>query len=442
MNFPLFHHRVCASDAADELLVRKEVTGMKLHLGFKVALLVYLLFSELFLETHGLQDYKLSALYIVLLGVEFYFFRWLNCKKNLTAIGFFSLLVDMVLITALPFAWYHLAGGDGVSRAYLLKTSMPLVAIGLILASGFALRPLYPLLLSLGAFGVTVALYFWAAQDPRMVLSNDFEASMLGPAIHPSLYWITSFSLVLIGGVVSFFALTARNTVLEAVQLDRANQQLGRYFSPKVASAIAGSANSLLKPGGKRQKVAVMFCDLRDFTGFSENRSPEEVVAFLSDYHERMVKVIFEHGGTLDKFLGDGILATFGTPEAGESDLSRAVECGLSMKKALAELNAQRVTAGLEPVGQGIGIHYGEAIVGNIGSSERLEYTVIGDTVNQASRIESACKTLGVDFLVSQTVKDGLVDLYPFKAMGEVEVKGKLAPLSLFTFESALFAGV
>jgi adenylate cyclase len=232
-----------------------------------------------------------------------------------------------------------------------------------------------------------------------------------------------------------------RATIVEAVTLERTTRQLRRYFSPNIFPTIAETGGAALNKG-KRHCVAVMFADIRDFTAMSETMPPEEVVAFLTDYHARMTASIFAFGGTLDKFIGDGIMATFGTPEPASDDVLRAVRAGLAMKRALDELNAERARKQLPALRQGIGIHYGEVIVGNIGSQERMEYTVIGDTVNLASRIEGACKGLHKDFLVSAAVMEHLngasdkQDDITYTDVGEVLLKGKTEAVRLYAVNS------
>lgn len=182
-----------------------------------------------------------------------------------------------------------------------------------------------------------------------------------------------------------------RKSIYQAAQLEVASTELGRYFSPAVRETIVTQQVSF---GGARVKAAVLFSDIRGFTTMSEKMSPKKPSA-LRDYHERMVEVIYRNGGTVDKFIGDGIMVTFGTPQPAEDDAARAVKCALEMQAALAAMNQQ---SGM-PVSIGIGIDFGDVIAGDIGSASRLEYTVIGDTVNTASRIESATKDSGKSLL-------------------------------------------
>ena len=183
---------------------------------------------------------------------------------------------------------------------------------------------------------------------------------------------------------------------------------LSRYFSPAIREAVLNQqsqkAGDALSGDGERKTIAVLFSDLRGFTGMAESLSPEEATRWLREYHEIMVNILFEHGGTLDKFLGDGILATFGTPEPRGDEPARATRAALQMRAALHELNRRRAARRWPALRQGIGVHYGPAIVGNVGVPDRLEYTAIGDTVNLASRIEGLCKTFDADLLISESV--------------------------------------
>ncbi|MGA2977509.1 MAG: adenylate/guanylate cyclase domain-containing protein [Spirochaetia bacterium] len=224
----------------------------------------------------------------------------------------------------------------------------------------------------------------------------------------------------------------SRRTVIEAVDLQNANSQLSRYFSPNIVKKISSEQSSFFKPGGRVHDVAVLFSDIRSFTTLSESLQPDEVLRMLSDYQQRMTDAIFKYGGTLDKFIGDGIMATFGTPDQSPDDAERAVLAGLEMNRALIRMNDERSRQNLAPIRHGIGIHFGPALVGNVGTSQRLEFTVIGDTVNAASRIESACKETKRDFLISGTVKERLGVGIATEDLGPIGVKGKNIPLNVF----------
>jgi adenylate cyclase len=213
-----------------------------------------------------------------------------------------------------------------------------------------------------------------------------------------------------------------------------------RYVSHQVAEIVlkhpTSQANALV---GQRRRITVLFADVRGFTSISERLPPEEVVSLLNEYFERMVEAIFKHGGTLDKFLGDGLMAIFGSPLEDSYQEENALAAALEMLSAASDLS-HRIT---EKYGQtfriGIGINSGTAVVGNIGSSKRMEYTAIGDTVNLASRLESQTKELGVDILFSDYTRTGLHGelAQRLRRIGGVKVRGRAQEVIAWTIENA-----
>ncbi|HEU5219157.1 MAG TPA: adenylate/guanylate cyclase domain-containing protein [Gemmatimonadales bacterium] len=164
-----------------------------------------------------------------------------------------------------------------------------------------------------------------------------------------------------------------------------------RFFAPDVAARIAASPSGI-RPGGERRAVTVLYSDVRGFTGLAESLAPETVAAHLSEYFAAMVELVFQHGGTLDKFSGDGLLAVWGAPLAAPDDADRALAAARAMQLECAALNAHWTGAGRPPLAIGIGLHHGEAFTGMIGSPRRLDYTVIGDVVNVAARLCEAAR--------------------------------------------------
>lgn len=182
---------------------------------------------------------------------------------------------------------------------------------------------------------------------------------------------------------------------------------------------------------GKQCDAVVFFSDIRGFTDFSNDKTPEEVVAMLNSYFEVMVGIINKHGGIVDKFVGDAIMAVWGAPHGTPDDAMNAVTACIEMRKALAELNEKRIAEGSSPILMGMGLHAGPVVAGTIGSDDRLEYTVIGDTVNTASRIESSTKAFGTDLLISDSVVKLVEDRFLITFAGSTKVKGKDEPLKL-----------
>lgn len=225
------------------------------------------------------------------------------------------------------------------------------------------------------------------------------------------------------------FALVARMSYEALIQMKERRMlrgTFGSYVSPQILQEIM-SGN--IKPGlgGMRKRVCVLFSDIRNFTTRSENLPPEEVITLLNGYFTEMTAAVHQHGGTVDKFIGDGMMCFFGAPQTLACPEKNALETAQEMLVRLGHYNRKLKDKGIEPVMIGIGIHVGEVIIGHVGSESRHEYTAIGDVVNTASRLEGITKTLGYPVICSQAVSaavgyaGGLVDL------GEQPIKGHTA---------------
>ncbi len=210
----------------------------------------------------------------------------------------------------------------------------------------------------------------------------------------------------------------------DITQEQRLMSTLCRYVTRQVAEQILKDREKL-KLGGDRSTVAVLFSDIRNFTTISEQFTAEETVSMLNEYFSRMLEPIFSQEGTLDKFIGDAIMAVFGAPVHREDDAARAVRAAIEMRRALRRYNRDRRARGLSPIDNGVGITKGEAISGNIGSEQRMDYTVIGDTVNVASRLEGLTKTYDYKILVNEGVYLDIKDTIPCVDLGFARVKGK-----------------
>ena len=259
------------------------------------------------------------------------------------------------------------------------------------------------------------------------------ERSAHGDAIIAGPTDYASFSIAI--GTAALIALAlvrrTRTLVLEgaraAVGAERARQRLGVYVSQEIAEAALSADR--LELGGQRRLITVLFSDLRGFTRYSEKIPPERLVAELNAYLDAMVSVIRSEGGMVDKYIGDAIMVVFGLPEPQPDAPLRALRAATRMQEALAAHNIGRTARGLPPLQQGIGVHHGYAIAGNIGTEDRLQYTVIGDVVNLASRLESLTKDHHTAVLFcADVVEAARLVGEPLPALahaGRVEVRGR-----------------
>jgi adenylate cyclase len=203
---------------------------------------------------------------------------------------------------------------------------------------------------------------------------------------------------------------------------EKIKDAFGRFVNKDIAEKVLRDE---IKLGGERKEVTIFFSDIRSFTAISEKLEPEEVVDFLNEYMTLMVECINRTGGVVDKFIGDAIMATWGAPVSRENDTENAVNAAIMMRAALREFNRDRGGPGKPRIRIGCGINAGPALAGQIGSHDRMEYTVIGDSVNLASRIESLNKPFGTDILISEQTYEKVRETFHVEKMRDIRVKGK-----------------
>jgi adenylate cyclase len=209
----------------------------------------------------------------------------------------------------------------------------------------------------------------------------------------------------------------------------RVRENFERFFTPHMAERIAAMSGALAL-GGERRPVAVLFADIRDFTPLASRMAPDETAALLSEFFSEMVECVFRHGGTLDKFIGDAVMAQWGAPLSAPDDADRALDAARDMLRAVEQLNAAWRATGRPEIQIGIGLNYGEAFAGYTGSEKRLEYTVIGDTVNTANRLCAWAE--GGEVLVAESLRAALTRDHQLQDRPPLELRGKSQPVVVY----------
>ena len=348
--------------------------------------------------------------------------------KNGTAPGwsrYASAVVDMCFVTA-----FSASGLYNESGAY--ETLLAPIFI--------VLYPMFIVLTALSGSVFATLLAGFAASAGRFLLLEyvvdrglvvTSEAAVYGQAAVglTDQYTIVGF-LGVLGGLFAGMAwLLRRESIRGAqetvrkVEAERRQAHYRKYLSANVADFVMTNPGAMAL-GGQRAEATVVFVDIRDFTPFSEGQAPEMVVEVLNRVFSVLVEIVFRHGGTLDKFLGDGLMAVFGVPKPMEDPCGEAVGAALEMMTAIRDLNAADIASG-HPLRIGVGIAHGDVVAGNVGSPDRMEFTVIGDTVNYASRLQGLCKDFAQDIVVSEPVYEAIAARFDTMPMPKVRIKGK-----------------
>jgi class 3 adenylate cyclase len=211
-----------------------------------------------------------------------------------------------------------------------------------------------------------------------------------------------------------------------------AKESLARFLPPELVEQVMNEPE-LLQRKTERRTATVIFTDIRGFTRFSEKLSPEQVVEFLNEFLEEMTGAIMDHNGMLDKYIGDAVMGVFGVPFHADDHALRALRSAMDMRTRLDRLNVDLKAKGLPELSIGIGLHTGELLIGSIGSTRRLDYTVIGDTVNVASRIEGMTRSYPVEILVSEATREAINSQVALYRIATVQVKNRVEPLTLWS---------
>lgn len=378
------------------------------------ALCIVLIWVAIDTQSRGasfLYDISQVAVFAVL-GILQYFSA--KHSANASVMNYVFVAIDCALLafissTPNPFAEYNLP------PAILMNGSQFTYFYLFLMQAAFSFRPSLVLWCGFCIVTARTGMLVWFVSQPgaytNLDLSERTVEDFLMARSDPNFiflgFWAQEIIVcLLVTAGLAALVRRSRRLVESRIRTERSRSNLARYFSPNVVDRLSSAEDSF--GDAREQDVAVMFVDIIGFTSMCENDAPSDVVDFLRGYHDRLGKAVFENGGTLDKYLGDGLMATFGTPEASENDARKALQCAFDMFEALSIWNRDRSAERLPPVRIGIGIHFGPVISGDIGNQRRLEYSVIGDTVNVASRLEQLSRKLKASLVVSDLLIEAI----------------------------------
>jgi adenylate cyclase len=344
---------------------------------------------------------------------------------GVTAAGLFDVFPTSFPGARMPGIQVNAAVADDVLSNRFMRPAGHLVRIGTVLLSGMAIGFVATVIPAWWATGVTIlslALLGWVTTQ---AFANGYWINLSQPVL--------AASAALFGGVAYQYFVEGRDK-------RKMKRLFGQYVSKDVLEQLV-TRPELARLGGQRRDMTVLFSDIRGFTTITERGQPEAIVDMLNEYFTKMVEIVFRYHGTLDKFVGDMVMALFGAPLDDPNHADHAVEAALDMVAELQKLNEGWAREGrLADLDIGIGINTGLMIAGNFGSEAIMSYTVIGDAVNLGARLESLNKQYGTRILISEATKQRLVGRYSFRALGEVVVKGKTQPVAIFEVVGRLTA--
>jgi len=335
---------------------------------------------------------------------------------GVTATGLFDVFETPFSNGKMPGVQVHAAAADDILSGRFIDQASTGVRVATVTAAALAIglvATLLPAWWATAATALFLAFVSWAATS---MFRNGYWLNLSQPVL--------ASSVALFGGV-------AYQYFFEGREKRKMKKLFGRYVSKDVYDQLVANP-SLARLGGNRREMTVLFSDIRGFTAVSEHAQPEAIVGMLNEYFTRMVEIVFAHHGTLDKFVGDMVMALFGAPLDDPRHADHAVEAALDMVDALGVLNARWQAEGRPALDIGIGINTGPMIAGNIGSNAIMSYTVIGDAVNLGSRLESLNKQYGTRIIISEATRKQLSFPCEIRALGDVVVKGKTEPVAIF----------
>jgi len=422
--------------AIRDALLREEENGARALLSFRIALFFVLCIAGVTAPSE-LKDVVSNLAFCLVYGV-IVIMQWYLQRKNLHRamhrFNYFLVVADHLLFAGLLIFYFSTYSPGNFNHA--MKS--PYMALMLVPTLTTMVQFRHTLVFfSAAVFATIVVCFFGFALISGAPATKSWTNYILGDAlIYPAWLGLWLLLPLIITALVAYAIFRSIRMVMAIGKIEGERRQLSRYFSPAVVEEITASgAAGLSLTGSERREVAVLFADIRSFTSLSENMQPAEVAAMLSELRQIQMQAVFDHGGMVDKFIGDAIMAVFGAPRSSGSfaaDVQNACLAGLAMRSGLDRFNEKRTAEGNSPIRIGIGIHAGEVFAGNLGGEGQLEYTVIGDVVNTASRIEHLCKKAQADFLISETVATLAADKLQYTKVGLVRIRGREQPMAIF----------
>jgi adenylate cyclase len=435
-----------AQGRLDAAFAREERRGLMVAAAARSAAVVFIL------GWLALANPERGLAYAWVLGTAAFFLvtglaqLWLYFRgRALQLAAYLFILVDSLALAAVlllpnPYA------EPALPQALPLRYASFMYFFLFLMQAAFSFRPRLLLWTGLCGVGAWTAGFLWIVTRPESITDpagGGNRAATLAVYFDPHYVSILKYQneiivFLLVSAGLALLVRRSRALVAERAAAERARGNLARYFSPKVVDTLAERDEPLGRV--RRQAVGVLFADLVGFTTMAEEMTPEEVMALLRDFHGRMEEEVFRHGGCLEKFIGDALLATFGVPDTGRRDATDALACARGMLAALTVWNREREAAGLRPLKMGLGLHYGPVVAGDIGSRRSMAFATVGDTTNVTSRLQALTRELRVGIVASaalvaaverEAADPGL--LQGLTMRGATVLRGRDTPIELWT---------
>lgn len=450
MRLSLNPRKPALSRSVAAAIEREEAAGLSyVFYGRTAVLLLLAVWVSATLPFERSSQYLTAILVFAFLGVIPFVLRHSYRRHRLLVLGFVLLdaaALSFVLIVPTPFDF------EGWTQQMNLRTPAFLYLGVFVVSMALSYKPILVIWTGLAAAATWTLGYLWVATQPNAipftsgdVLDEGMGAeAALAKVLDPNAVGLARLSnqvvfLVLVSLILTIVVVRSRALVRRQVAAESQRAMLSRYFSPNIVRELSEGGWEPDQPGSR--PVAVLFADMVDFTSISERLPPHALIALLQSFHGRLAQAAFEEDGTVDKYIGDAVMVHFGTPRTRVDDPHRALRCAARMAKAIQDWNKERQKSGDPEIRVGIGVHYGEAVVGNIGDERKLEYTVLGDTVNVASRLEKLTRETGTQIVLSEELIEAIrnsgadpFEIAPGLSPGGVhDIRGRREPITIWT---------